>query len=293
MTERAAAIQAMILKFVGTKIPVPLRDILAHVQSGYAMDRRTLQRTLSAMVKLSFLSCNNEGPAQDWGYTRRVNEDGRVVVKTIDDMTHRQLQATYDDLKYVSAKNDRTLAQAEVTIANLKAELARADALAVSLGGAVARLNIEGRKRPDGDRPGVTGKFAIVPQLEGEDPIKVYLTMNWYPDGSPCEVFFKVDKQGSTVSGLLDQIAIDISVGLQHGAPIETFLAKMIGTSFKPCGYVTGAPRGYSTCRSLLDLAGRWMKAKWEEQQEILAGIPKTEPLPFPLAGTPAPTVAS
>ncbi|HWD25398.1 MAG TPA: ribonucleoside-diphosphate reductase, partial [Acidimicrobiales bacterium] len=57
-----------------------------------------------------------------------------------------------------------------------------------------------------------------------------------YEDGTPGEVFMKVSKQGSTLSGVMDAFAIAVSLGLQHGVPLSTFVRKYTNMRFDPAG---------------------------------------------------------
>jgi ribonucleoside-diphosphate reductase alpha chain len=63
-----------------------------------------------------------------------------------------------------------------------------------------------------------------------------YVTVGEYEDGRPGEVFMKVSKQGSTLSGVMDAFAIAVSLGLQHGVPLATFVRKYTNMRFDPAG---------------------------------------------------------
>jgi ribonucleoside-diphosphate reductase alpha chain len=63
-----------------------------------------------------------------------------------------------------------------------------------------------------------------------------YVTVGEYDDGRPGEVFMKVSKQGSTLSGIMDAFSIAISLGLQHGVPLATFIKKYTNMRFEPAG---------------------------------------------------------
>jgi ribonucleoside-diphosphate reductase alpha chain len=63
-----------------------------------------------------------------------------------------------------------------------------------------------------------------------------YVTVGEYDDGRPGEVFMKVSKQGSTLSGIMDAFSIAISLGLQHGVPLATFVKKYTNMRFEPAG---------------------------------------------------------
>ncbi len=63
-----------------------------------------------------------------------------------------------------------------------------------------------------------------------------YVTVGEYDDGRPGEVFMKVSKQGSTLAGIMDAFSIAISLGLQHGVPLATYVKKYTNMRFEPAG---------------------------------------------------------
>ncbi|MGH9078332.1 MAG: hypothetical protein ACRDY0_12945, partial [Acidimicrobiales bacterium] len=63
-----------------------------------------------------------------------------------------------------------------------------------------------------------------------------YVTAGEYDDGRPGEVFMKVSKQGSTLAGIMDAFAIAVSLGLQHGVPLSTYVRKYTNMRFEPAG---------------------------------------------------------
>ncbi len=63
-----------------------------------------------------------------------------------------------------------------------------------------------------------------------------YVTVGEYEDGRPGEVFMKVAKQGSTLAGIMDAFAVSVSLGLQHGVPLATYVRKFTNMRFEPAG---------------------------------------------------------
>jgi ribonucleoside-diphosphate reductase alpha chain len=63
-----------------------------------------------------------------------------------------------------------------------------------------------------------------------------YVTVGEYEDGRPGEVFMKVSKQGSTLAGIMDAFSISVSLGLQHGVPLATYVRKYTNMRFEPAG---------------------------------------------------------
>ncbi|GAA2610307.1 MULTISPECIES: vitamin B12-dependent ribonucleotide reductase [Streptomyces] len=85
------------------------------------------------------------------------------------------------------------------------------------------------RKRLPKGRPGITTSFTVG-GAEG------YMTANSYPDDGLGEVFLKMSKQGSTLAGMMDAFSIAVSVGLQYGVPLETYVSKFTNMRFEPAG---------------------------------------------------------
>jgi ribonucleoside-diphosphate reductase alpha chain len=85
------------------------------------------------------------------------------------------------------------------------------------------------RKRLPKSRPSVTTSFTVG-GAEG------YLTAGSYPDGGLGEVFLKLGKQGSTLAGVMDAFSIAVSVGLQYGVPLQTYVEKFTNLRFEPAG---------------------------------------------------------
>jgi len=78
-----------------------------------------------------------------------------------------------------------------------------------------------------------------------------YVTVGEYEDGRPGEVFIKVSKQGSTLAGIMDAFSISISLGLQHGVPLATYVRKYSNMKFEPAGITDDAELRIAT--SLVD----------------------------------------
>jgi ribonucleoside-diphosphate reductase alpha chain len=85
------------------------------------------------------------------------------------------------------------------------------------------------RKRLPRSRTGSTTSFSVG-GAEG------YMIANSYPDDGLGEVFLKMAKQGSTLAGMMDAFSIAISVGLQYGVPLETYISKFTNMRFEPAG---------------------------------------------------------
>jgi ribonucleoside-diphosphate reductase alpha chain len=90
------------------------------------------------------------------------------------------------------------------------------------------------RRRLPSTRPAKTFSFSVG-DADG------YIIAGEYPEDGIGEIFLKVAKQGSTLSGIMDAFAISVSIGLQYGVPLETYVQKFVNMRFEPSG-ITGDP---------------------------------------------------
>jgi ribonucleoside-diphosphate reductase alpha chain len=110
------------------------------------------------------------------------------------------------------------------------------------------------RHRLQDERASITHKFSIAGH-EG------YITVGLYPTGQPGEIFIKMAKEGSTVSGLMDAFATSISLALQHGVPLKVLCEKFAHTRFEPSGWTGNEQIGYA--KSLMDYIFRWLNLRF------------------------------
>jgi ribonucleoside-diphosphate reductase alpha chain len=110
------------------------------------------------------------------------------------------------------------------------------------------------RRKLPSERDSVTHKFSIGGH-EG------YITVGKYKDGTPGEIFIKMAKEGSTLSGIMDAFALSVSISLQYGVPMRALVDKFIHSRFEPSGY-TGNPE-IRYAKSIVDYIGRWLGAKF------------------------------
>ena len=85
------------------------------------------------------------------------------------------------------------------------------------------------RRRLPRQRPATVTRFSVA-GAEG------YMTASNYPDDGVGEVFLKLGKQGSTLAGVMDAFSMAISVGLQYGIPLDSYVAKFTNMRFEPAG---------------------------------------------------------
>ncbi len=119
------------------------------------------------------------------------------------------------------------------------------------------------KKRLPASRPARTTSFKVG-DAEG------YVTTGEYPDDGIGEVFLKVSKQGSTLSGIMDAFSIAVSVGLQYGVPLEDYVSKFVNMKFEPSGMTTDPDVRFAS--SLVDYVFRRLALDYlsPEQREAL-----------------------
>ncbi len=103
-------------------------------------------------------------------------------------------------------------------------------------------------------RESVTHKF-IVGGHEG------YLTVGLFPDGRPGEIFLKISKEGSTISGLCQAFCRAYSLSMQYGLSLEDAVARFKGMRFEPMG-ATSNP-DIPEASSIIDYIARYMEIQF------------------------------
>jgi ribonucleoside-diphosphate reductase alpha chain len=116
------------------------------------------------------------------------------------------------------------------------------------------------RHRLPAERMSITHKFGIGGH-EG------YITVGLYPNGAPGEIFIRMAKEGSTISGLMDSFATAISLALQHGVPLKVLCEKFAHTRFEPSGWTGSEELGYA--KSIMDYLFRWMQLRFLSGQQL------------------------
>jgi ribonucleoside-diphosphate reductase alpha chain len=121
------------------------------------------------------------------------------------------------------------------------------------------------RKKMPRERESITHKFSIAGH-EG------YITAGKYEDGNVGEIFLTdIGKEGSTMRGLLNAFATAISIGLQYGVPLETFVRKFSYMRFEPEG-ITGNPE-IPFAKSMPDYIMRWLGSRFIEDTDVLEDL--------------------
>jgi ribonucleoside-diphosphate reductase alpha chain len=122
-------------------------------------------------------------------------------------------------------------------------------------------------KLPD-ERTARTHKFSIAGH-EG------YLTVGLYDDGTPGEIFLKMAKEGSTVSGLMDTIATMTSIALQYGVPLKALVDKFSHTRFEPSGFTNN--REIPFAKSMADYVFRYLGMRYLQDESAVPDEQETE----------------
>jgi ribonucleoside-diphosphate reductase alpha chain len=141
-------------------------------------------------------------------------------------------------------KKDEGSAEDRETIEGLRRQLAAAQVEATK----------PHRRRLPSERTAITHKF----EISGHEG---YITVGLYPDGQPGEIFLKMAKEGSTVSGLMDTLATSVSLALQYGVPLKDVVNKFAHVRFEPSGF-TGNPE-IPIAKSLVDYIFRWLGSRF------------------------------
>jgi len=129
------------------------------------------------------------------------------------------------------------------------------------------------RHRLPSERASVTHKFSLAGH-EG------YITVGLYPNGQPGEIFIRMAKEGSTVSGLMDSFATAVSLALQHGVPLRVLCEKFAHTRFEPSGWTGNEQIGYA--KSIMDYIFRWLQLRFlsGQQLDLFAGLAPAPSVP-------------
>jgi ribonucleoside-diphosphate reductase alpha chain len=116
------------------------------------------------------------------------------------------------------------------------------------------------RHRLQNERSAITHHFAFGGH-EG------YLTVGFYPNGQPGEIFIRMAKAGSTIAGLMECFGTVVSVSLQHGVPLKVLCDKLSHTRFEPSGWTGNAEIGYA--KSIMDYLFRWMELRFLSGKQL------------------------
>src|ERR1022692_71967 len=182
------------------------------------------ERAISAMGHVRMMAAVQ--PALSGAISKTVN---LPETATIEDIEKIYFEGWKLGLKALAIYRDNCKVGQPLSVSKRKpAEKTEAAASAPSLDGRPVRRRLPRQRSATVTRFSVAGS-------EG------YMTASTYPDDGVGEVFLKLGKQGSTLAGVMDAFSIAISVGLQYGIPLESYVAKFTNMRFEPAG-LTDAP---------------------------------------------------
>jgi len=185
---------------------------------------------------------------------------------TVEDITEAYLEAWRLGLKAVAIYRDGCKRVQPLATGEKKAETQQA-------------ITVEPkpvRRRLPMDRQAICHKFEIAGH-EG------YIHVGFYEDGTPGEIFIKMAKEGSTISGLMDTIATLTSLSLQYGVPLEALVSKFSHVRFEPSGFTQNPEIPYA--KSLTDyifrfLGTRFLSTRQKQEAGLVEREEQTESLP-------------
>jgi ribonucleoside-diphosphate reductase alpha chain len=185
---------------------------------------------------------------------------------TVEDIMEAYTESWKFGLKAVAIYRDNSKGSQPLSAAGKKEDDKAAAAPAAAQAGASAAPPTEApalqqelfqgtkRRKLPSERASITHKFSVGGH-EG------YITVGMYADGHPGEIFIKMAKEGSTLSGIMDAFALSVSISLQYGVPLRALVDKFVNSRFEPSGY-TGNPK-IRYAKSVVDYIGRWLGAKF------------------------------
>jgi ribonucleoside-diphosphate reductase alpha chain len=107
-----------------------------------------------------------------------------------------------------------------------------------------------------------------------------------YDDGNPGEIFLRMAKEGSTISGLMDTIATMTSIALQYGVPLKALVDKFSHTRFEPSGFTNN--REIPIAKSITDYVFRYLGNRFLQTEPLVSadtGEPALAPAIRPALG--------
>ena len=184
---------------------------------------------------------------------------------TVEDITHAYIEAWKLGLKAVAIYRDGCK-RVQPLGTQKQSQSAAAQANQTT---APAERKPTRRHLPE-DRSAICHKFEIAGH-EG------YIHIGFYEDGTPGEMFIRMAKEGSTISGLMDTIATLTSVSLQYGVPLEALVSKFSHVRFEPSGFTRNPDIPFA--KSLTDYIFRFLGTRFlstEQKQDV--GLAEIEP---------------
>ncbi|MGZ6005153.1 MAG: TSCPD domain-containing protein, partial [Candidatus Saccharimonadales bacterium] len=201
---------------------------------------------------------------------------------TVEEIEQLHIDAWKMGLKAVAIYRDNCKVAQPLSMAKKEGSADKAPAAVEQIN---ERIIVKGAVRRE--LPKVRGAKTFSFKVAGS---KGYVTVGEFEDGTPGEVFMKIAKQGSTLAGVMDALAISISYGLQYGVPLKSYVHALTNLSFAPSGITDDAE--IRTATSLVDYIAKRLALSYlsfddrlelglasiEDMPELQAELPIEEP---------------
>ncbi len=187
---------------------------------------------------------------------------------TVEDIEEAYIEAWKLGLKAVAVYRDGCKRTQPLNTA----KPVRAEGIAAAVGGVGKPEPV--RRRLPNDRQALCHKFDVAGH-EG------YVHVGFFEDGAPGEIFIKMAKEGSTISGLMDTIGVLTSMALQYGVPLEVLVSKFSHVRFEPSGFTKNPD--IPMAKSLIDYVFRFLGARFlSGEARAAVGLVEREAPPPP-----------
>jgi ribonucleoside-diphosphate reductase alpha chain len=259
------------LKIVNQTVPLALQrlgygdtsvaDIVAHIDTTDTIENAPALRDEDLAVFDCAFTPQNGSRSIAWqGHVRMMSAVQPFISGAISKTVNMPNEATVDEIEQAYIDGWKLGLKA---LAIYRDGSKRSQPMATSMdkttGRTVQIVERPLRKRLPAERNALTHRF----EVGGHEG---YITVGLYDDGQPGEIFLKMAKEGSTVSGLMDAFATAVSLALQYGVPLQALVDKLSHTRFDPQGF-TKNPE-VPIAKSLMDYIFRWMASRFMPQED-------------------------
>lgn len=228
---------------------------------------RTGQRFLAPMAHIKMMAAAQ--PFLSGAISKTVNLPNEA---TVEDVREIYEQGHKLGLKAVALYRDGCKASQPLSTSDKSSDKAKDKDAAHAEANAIAE-----HVHPQGERVRLPKKRAGFTQEALVGGHKVFLRTGEYEDGSLGEIFIDMHKEGAAFRSLMNCFAMAVSVGLQYGVPLETFVEQFTFTRFEPHGVVTGHPNiKFST--SIVDYIFRVLGVEYLRRYDFAQVKPAEEP---------------
>jgi len=207
-----------------------------------------------------------------------------AISKTVNlpnDATVDEVRRIYEEgwklgLKAVALYRDGCKASQPLTSSSKKTNTETVEEPALATEAPAAAVSTEERIRPDGTRVRMPQKRKGFTQEARVGGHKVFLRTGEYEDGSLGEIFIDMHKEGAAFRSLMNCFAMAVSVGLQYGVPLDTYVEQFTFTRFEPHGVVSGHPN-IKFATSIVDYIFRVLGVEYLKRYDFAQVQPEPE----------------